>query len=113
MEFMFYARKSGSFYSKSWQYCEYSARLAAAEYINLSHLHSFFSVHQHIFPLVLQKQVRTAECLGSCGIGHICLPPTVPLSKNQKSPPNHAMSAEKSCQKAILGLTMDTKVISD
>ena len=30
--------------------------------------------------------------------------------KNQKPPPKHAMSAEKSCQKAILGLTMDTKV---
>jgi len=47
---------------------------------------------------------------GSCGIGRICLPPTVPLSKNQKSPPNYTMSAEKSCQKAIAGLSMDTKV---
>jgi len=85
--------------------------LAAAEYIILSDLHSSFSLHQDIHAARSLKASSTNRDVSvGCGISHIDLLPTVPLSKNQKSPPKHAMSAEKSCQKASLGLTMDTKV---
>ena len=47
---------------------QYGARLVAAEYINLSDLHSFFPLHRHIFPLVHQKVSASVLCPG--GLWH-------------------------------------------